>query len=125
MDPLRAMSAQVADWFAPAAEASVDGAVYRIALELPGVSETDIDVTLHSGVLTVSGEKASTREEEGETWYFSERTYGSFSRSFRLPPDADDAGVEASLKDGVLTIRVPKRHETPPEGARKVSIRAD
>jgi HSP20 family protein len=124
MDPLRSMSARVADWFAPASEASANGSAYTIALELPGVAEADIDVTVHEGVVTVSGEKTASREETGETWFFSERTYGSFSRSFRLPPDADAAKIDASLKDGLLTVRVPKRAETPPEGAQKVKIRA-
>jgi HSP20 family protein len=59
-------------------------------------------------VVEVRGEKKTTREEKGETWYFSERQFGSFSRSFRLPADADEAGVKAEMKDGVLTIRVPK-----------------
>jgi HSP20 family protein len=124
MDPLRSMGARVADWFAPASEAAVNGSVYRIALELPGVAESDIDVTVHEGVVTVSGEKTSEREEEGETYFFSERTYGSFSRSFRLPPDADAAAVAAELKDGLLTIRVPKKAPKAAEGAKKVQIKA-
>ncbi|GAA5067650.1 Hsp20/alpha crystallin family protein [Roseibacterium beibuensis] len=122
-DPLRQFGSKVADWFAPAAEAAVNGSAYRISMEVPGVAEGDIDVTVHEGVVTVTGEKKSEREEKGETWFFSEREYGSFSRSFRLPPDADGDKVDADLKDGLLTITVPKRAETPPEGARKVSIR--
>jgi HSP20 family protein len=122
MDPLRSMSARVADWFAPASEAAANGAEYRIAVELPGVEEKDIDITMHDGVVTVSGEKTSEREETGETYFFSERTYGSFSRSFRLPPDADAEAVNADLKDGLLTIRVPKKAPAAKEGARKVKI---
>jgi HSP20 family protein len=122
MDPLRSMSARVADWFAPASEAAVNGAEYRIVLELPGVAEGDIEITVHDGVVSVSGEKMAEREEKGESYFFSERAYGSFSRSFRLPPDADADAVHAGLKDGVLTIRVPKKAEKAPEGARKVKI---
>jgi HSP20 family protein len=122
MDPLRSMSTRVADWFAPASEAAVNGSEYRIALELPGVAEEDIDVTVHDGVVSVSGKKTSEREEKGETYFFSERSYGSFSRSFRLPPDADGEAVTAGLKDGILTIRVSKKADTSPEGARKVAI---
>ena len=59
----------------------------------------------------MKGEKKTSREEKGETWFFSERQYGAFSRSFRLPPDADDSRVSADLRDGVLTITVPKRTE--------------
>jgi HSP20 family protein len=64
----------------------------------------------------------SEREEKGDTYFFSERSYGSFSRSFRLPPDADAEAVSAGLKDGILTIRVPKKAAAAPEGARKVKI---
>jgi HSP20 family protein len=122
MDPLRSMSARVADWFAPASEAAVNEAEYRIALELPGVAEADIEITVHDGVVGVSGKKMSEREEKGDTYFFSERSYGSFSRSFRLPPDADAEAVSAALRDGVLTIHVPKKADQTPEGARKVKI---
>ena len=70
----------------------------------------------------MKGEKKTSREEKGETWYFSERQYGSFSRSFRLPPDADDAGVSADLKDGVLTVKVPKKSAEEAAKATRVPI---
>ena len=97
-EPLRNIGTRLAEWFAPASEASADDAAYRIAMELPGVEEKDIDLSIHDGVITVKGEKHTSREEEGDTWYFSERQYGSFSRSFRLPPDADEGKVSADLK---------------------------
>jgi HSP20 family protein len=121
-DPFRSLGTRVADWFAPASEATANGSAYRIALELPGVTEDDIDVSVHDGVVTVSGEKSSEREEKGETYFFSERSYGSFSRSFRLPPDADQDKVDAQLKDGLLTINVPKKAEQEAEGRQKVKI---
>ena len=121
-DPFRALGAKMADWFAPAAEASSDAGAYTIRMEVPGVAEADIDLSVHDGVVTVKGEKRTTREEKGETWYFSEREYGSFSRSFRLPPDADEAGVKADLADGVLTVVVPKLKPEAAKGARKVAI---
>jgi len=114
-DPLRTMGSRVADWFAPASEAAVDDGAYRIRIELPGVDEKDVKVSLQDGVVTVSGQKQSKREETDETWYFSEFEYGSFSRSFRLPPDADPAAVQADLKDGVLTVSVGKKS---PEAAK-------
>jgi len=121
-EPFRSIGQQVADWFAPASEASVDENGYRIVLELPGVEDKDIDVAVDDGVVTIKGEKKTSREEKGETWYFSERQYGSFSRSFRLPPDADAAKVAADLKDGVLTIAVPKSAPETPT-ATKVAIK--
>ena len=108
-EPFRTMGTRLADWLSPAAEASQNGDSYRIAMELPGVSEADIHATVEDGVLVVRGEKKSEREEKGDTWYFSERQFGSFSRSFRLPSDADVAKVNAAMKDGVLTVTVPKK----------------
>ncbi len=121
-EPLRSWSARLADWMAPAAEASSDDGAYRIAVELPGVEEKDVELTVDDGVVTVKGEKRSAREEKGDTWYFSERQFGSFTRSFRLPPDADEQGVKAALKDGVLTVTVPRRGEAASPRARKVEI---
>lgn len=121
-ETVRTAASRIADWIAPASEASVTAAAYRIALELPGVAEDDIHLTVTDGVVTVSGEKRSGREEGGESWYFSERQFGAFSRSFRLPPDAEEAGVTASLKDGVLTVVVPKRKAAPADVARRVPI---
>lgn len=121
-DPLRQFGARVADWIAPAAEASGAEAAYTIAMEVPGVAEEDIHLSVDQGVVTVKGEKRSSREEKGETWYFSERQFGSFSRSFRLPPDADEAAVKAELKNGVLTVTLPKKAPAAPEGARRVPI---
>ncbi|NNK67453.1 MAG: Hsp20/alpha crystallin family protein [Rhodobacteraceae bacterium] len=107
-EPLRQMGTRVSEWLAPAAEASGSEDTYRITVELPGVAEKDIDLSVNDGVVTLKGEKQTEREESGETWFFSERQYGSFSRSFRLPPDADAGGVDAHLRDGVLTITIPK-----------------
>jgi HSP20 family protein len=120
-DPFRAFATRVSDWIAPASEATSDDGGYRITLELPGVEEKNIDLSVANGVVTVKGEKSSEREEKGDTWFFSERQYGSFSRSFTLPNDADESGLNADLKDGVLTITVPKAKGSPP-GARKVAI---
>lgn len=121
-EPLRNIGQRMADWFAPASDASGNESSYRITMELPGVAESDIDVSVHEGMVTVKGEKTSRREEKGETWFFSERQYGAFSRSFRLPNDADGERLEAHLKDGVLAITVPKRGPEAPS-ARKVEIK--
>lgn len=121
-DPFRNIGTKMADFLAPASEASLADGSYRIAVELPGVEDKDIEVTCHDGVVSVKGEKKTEREEKGDTWYFSERQYGSFSRSFRLPPDADGGKVEADLRDGVLTIVVPRAEPKEPE-ATKVKIK--
>jgi HSP20 family protein len=119
-DPFRLAGSRLADWLAPAAEASRDDAGYRILIELPGVADDDIHLTVEDGVVQVTGEKKTSHEEKGETWYFSERQFGSFSRSFRLPADADAGGVKAEMKDGVLTVTIPKRAAAP--AAKRVPI---
>ena len=121
-DPFRAFGARVADWLTPATEASGGTDAYAINMELPGVSEDDIDLTVEDGVVTVRGEKKTASEKKGETWYFSERQYGAFRRSFRLPADADGAGIAANMKDGVLKITVPKLTPDEASTARKVEI---
>jgi HSP20 family protein len=60
-------------------------------------------------MVTVSGKKETEREEEGKNYYVRESSYGSFSRSFQLPYDVDDAKVDATLKDGVLNIVMPPK----------------
>jgi HSP20 family protein len=116
------MGTRLSEWVAPASEASTNDDAYTIAVELPGVDEKDIDISIDGGVVTVKGEKKTSREEKGKTWYFSERQYGAFSRSFRMPPDAEEGKVSADLKDGVLTITVPKAGPEP-ETAKKVKIK--
>ena len=110
-DPLRQFGTRLAEFLSPAADASSDDDAYRITLELPGVTEDDIHLGVKDGVLTVKGEKSSERSEQGDTWYFTERQYGSFSRAFRLPVDADDGAIKADLRDGVLTVTLPRRSE--------------
>lgn len=121
-DPFRQIGTRLAEWVAPASEAKGSDGSYTISIELPGVAEDDIQLTTEDGVITIKGEKKTQREEKGDTWFFSERQYGSFSRSFRLPPDADEAGIDAALKDGVLTVSVPKKEEKTAENKR-ISIR--
>ena len=122
-DPFRSFGTRLAEWIAPASEASADDNVYRISIELPGVEEGDIQLSAENGVVTLKGEKKTEREEKGETWFFSERQYGSFSRSFRLPPDADEDKVKADLKNGVLTVTVPKA-KAEEKKSRQVKINA-
>lgn len=121
-EPLRGIGERVADFFAPLAEAAATSESYEIHVELPGVSSEEIDVGAHEHVLTVSGEKRPEHESAGRTFFFSERSYGSFQRSFRLPPDADTDKITADLRDGVLSLKVPKLGP-PPEERRKIKVR--
>lgn len=121
-EPLRGLGGKLADWFAPAADAAAGEGYYEINVELPGVASEDVDVALHENVLTVRGEKRFAKREEGRSYFFSERSYGAFERSFRLPSDADPEKITADFKDGVLTLLVAKAGP-PPERARRIEIR--
>lgn len=120
--PLRGFGGKLADWFAPAADAAAGEGYYEINVELPGVAPEDVDVALHENVLTVKGEKRFTRTEEGRSYFFSERSYGAFERSFRLPSDADPEKITADFKDGVLTLLIAKAGP-PSERSRRIEIR--
>jgi HSP20 family protein len=112
-EPLKGFGERIADWFAPRSEASAGEDSYDITLELPGVGAADIDVSAHEGHLTIKGEKRAEREEKGRTYYFSEREYGAFERSFRLPANTQSSKITADFKDGVLTVKVPKVEPSP------------
>lgn len=122
MDPLRTVGARIADWFAPASEAAAEEDAYEVRIELPGVPRDAVDIALADRVLTIRGEKSAERSGTAGSVYFCERQYGAFQRSFRLPHDAAEDGLDAALADGVLTIRIPKRSPKPDE-ARRIAIR--
>ena len=87
------------------------GNAYEITVELPGLNEKDIEVKHSDGMLTIKGEKKEETEEKKTDFYLSERRYGSFERSFRVPASVDTDKIEASFKKGVLTLVLPKRPE--------------
>jgi len=120
--PLRQIGQKVSDWFAPATEAFNDDDAYKISVELPGVKPDDVEVTVQNNLLLVRGEKRSNREEKGQDFYFSEREYGSFQRTFRLPPDADNEKVEANFADGVLEMKISKLVQTD-SASKRIQIR--
>jgi HSP20 family protein len=121
-EPFRAFGHRLSEWLAPASEASSGETAYVISMELPGVREDDVELTVHDGVITVRGEKRTEEERKGDTWYFSERQYGAFRRSFRLPEDADGEKVTAEMKDGVLKISVARKSGMSEDGVRTVRI---
>jgi HSP20 family protein len=84
---------------------------YEITAELPGMAESDIEVNVSDDVLTIKGEKKEEKEEKKKDYYLSERRYGSFQRSFRVPDGVDANKIEAKFKNGVLTVTLPKTPE--------------
>jgi len=121
-EPLRHITQRVADLFTPRSEASAMEDCYDIDIELPGVKTENVDVSIHDSNLMVRGEKYEQREENGRTYFFSEREYGAFQRTFRLPADADAEKVEANFSDGVLHLRIAKV-QSPETSARKIEVR--
>lgn len=84
---------------------------FEIEAELPGMGPEEVEVRVSDGSLVIKGEKTASREDETDDRRISERSYGAFRRSLRLPPGIDVAGVEARMTDGVLKLRVPKTEE--------------
>lgn len=85
---------------------------FHLRLDVPGMTKKDITINLQNGTLTVSGERASERTEEGEEYVRAERAFGTFHRSFTLPDAVDEANIQATYEDGVLSIHVPKTEES-------------
>ena len=99
----------------PAVDVTEADDSYVITVEIPGVRKQDLTLECREGVLTVRGEKKSSREEEKERGRLLERSYGAFSRSLSLPADADLDKVAASFHDGVLRVEIRKVPEAKPK----------
>ena len=109
------------NWY-PLTDVSETPEHLTLRLEVPGLSREDLKISVENNMLTVRGEKSQETSSEDETFYRTERSYGSFERSFSLPSHVDRDDVSASLQDGVLTIRLPRREEAK---AREISITGD
>ena len=96
---------------------------YKITAELPGMDRKDIELSVSDDVITIKGEKKSELTKQKKNVHLSERRYGSFERSFRLPEGASADGIDASYRHGVLTITLPKTSD-PRSRQRKISVRA-
>jgi HSP20 family protein len=98
------------EW-APSVDVSETKDAIIVKAELPGVEQKDIGVTLQDDVLTIKGEKQAEKEEKDKRYHRTERSYGAFYRSMRLPASVDASKVTAAFKDGVVTIALPKAPE--------------
>ena len=92
---------------------------FVLRADLPGMTESDVNIELDDNVLTISGERKSEHEQSREGYYRVERASGSFSRSLTLPEGVDAEGIQASFDNGVLEVRIPKPEQHKP---RKVQI---
>jgi HSP20 family protein len=99
--------------WAPALDYSETDKGYVCRLEVPGIPKENLDLNLTGQVLTVSGHRDLKREHETEAFYVQERQIGRFVRSIRLPGPVAEAGIEATVNDGVMTITLPRLEVTP------------
>jgi HSP20 family protein len=101
--------------FVPAADVYEDEHNITLKLEVPGISEKELDIRLENNTLTVRGERKLEKEEKEENFHRIERSYGSFVRSFTLPNTVSSENVDASYENGVLKIQLAKREEAKPK----------
>ena len=99
-------SLAVADW-SPEIDISEDDHGYLLKADLPEMKKDDVRVTVEDGILSVSGERKSEKEDQKRKFHRIERSYGNFRRSFTLPDDADSTKVTADFRDGVLKVHLP------------------
>ncbi len=105
----------------PSVDIFEEGDNMVVKAELPGIKKEDIDVSMTDNVISISGEKKREEKVERKNYYREERSYGSFTRSFRLPAEVQTDKAKASFKEGVLEIRIPKTEEAK-KREKKVSI---
>ena len=119
--PRQGQVTQPASEWAPAADVSETEAEYLIKADLPEVRKEDVSITVQDGVLTLSGERRQEKREETEKLHRVERVYGSFARRFALPENADEQGISAESRDGVILIHIPKVRVVRPQ-PRQITI---
>ena len=105
----------------PNLEVSQSDREVRITAELPGMNEKDVELTVQDGVLTLRGEKKSETEDKDRGW--SERFYGRFERRIALPEGVDESACQATFRDGVLTVTMPRSAEA--VRGRRIPINAE
>ncbi len=106
----------------PSVDISETRKAYKIAVEVPGISEDEMSLTVDGRDLIIAGEKRQETEDEEEGFHRVERSYGRFRRILSLPEDADPDGISARFRDGVLKIQVPRTGESPGPGGRRIEI---
>ena len=117
-DPFREMAPfmpQLPAGFAPSFEIKETKEGFVFKADVPGIKENDLNVTMTGNRLTIAGKREAEKQEQTDTYYTYERSYGDFSRAFTLPEGIDANSVHADLKDGVLTVSIAKTPEAQPK----------
>ncbi len=116
----RALRPMTEEWI-PSVDISETADKVMVKAEIPGMDAKDIEISLVGDILTIKGEKKAEKEEKKENFHLVERSYGSFARSLRLPALVEQDKIEASYKQGVLTITCPKKEVVKPK---QINIKA-
>ncbi|MFO8110447.1 MAG: Hsp20/alpha crystallin family protein [Thermoplasmata archaeon] len=119
---MRRRPSLIPEFRTPALDVQNKGDHYLIEAELPGINKKDITVELKGDRLTLKGEKKKEEKEEGENYVRQERGYSSFYREIPLPDDVIEDDVDASLKNGVLAVKLPKTEKEAKEG-KKIEVK--
>ncbi|MGB8621967.1 MAG: Hsp20/alpha crystallin family protein [Paracoccaceae bacterium] len=109
--------------FSPAMDLVERNGGFEIEAELPGMDLKDIDIKLGDGTITIKGEKSESREEKEESYHLSERRFGAFQRTFRVPDGVDTDKIDASYANGVLHVKLPKSAEAKKK-EKKIAVKA-
>lgn len=123
-DPFREMApfvAQAPATFVPSFEIKETKDSYLFKADVPGVKESDLEVTVTGNRLSITGKREAEKQEQTDTFYTYERSYGDFTRSFTLPDGVDTNSVHADLSQGVLTLSIRKTPEAQPK---KIAIQS-
>jgi HSP20 family protein len=122
-DPFRDLdySLEAQGAFTPSFDIQETPEAYVFEADLPGIAQEDLDLNLAGNRLTVTGRRESATRKEGRSYFMNERSFGTFSRSFNLPDGVDGSRVKADLKQGVLTLTLPKAPEVQ---TRKIAVTA-
>lgn len=104
----------------PALDVKEDEQNIVVTAELPGIERKDIEISVHEDMLEIRGHKSEERKKDEENYHMVERSYGAFSRRIALPCEVDSEQAEATMQDGVLTLRLPKAG--PKAGKKTISI---
>lgn len=101
--------------FMPSFEVKETPGAYTLRADLPGIKDEDVDINVVGNRLTITGKREAEKKEDNATYHLYERSYGSFTRSFNLPEEVEADHVHAELKQGVLTLSIPKKPEAKPQ----------
>jgi HSP20 family protein len=107
----------------PAVDISEDDGAYKVTAELPGMAEKEIEVVVSGDTLSIKGEKRLEKEQKEKNFHLSERSYGSFQRSFYVPDGVDRDKIAADFSKGVLTVTMPKTAKAV-EQTKKIEVKS-